>query len=81
MSASGESGSFLFFESDDKSSWSKSVLEQLPTEGKGMNFDGWLSSISLELGEDGSDGKPEESEADDTVTGEMDGVQLRTVSF
>ena len=80
---SGESGSFLFFEAGDKSSCSKSVLEQLPTGGEGMKFDGSRSSTSVELGEDRSDGKPEESEVleDDTVVGDMDGVQLRTVSF
>ena len=48
-----------------------------------MKFDGLRSSTSVELGEDGNDGKPEESEVfeDDTVVGDMDGVQLRTVSF
>ena len=44
-----------------------------------MKFNGLRSSTSVELGEDGSDGKPEESEVfeDDTVVGDMDGVQLR----
>ena len=80
---SGESGSFLSFEAGDKSLCRKSVLEQLPTGGEGMKFDGLRSSTSVELGEDGSDGKSEESEVfeDDTVVGDMDGVQLRTVSF
>ena len=56
-------------------------MGQLPTGGEGMNFEGWLNSISVELEEIRSDGKPEQSEADDTVAGEMDSVQLRTVFF
>ena len=45
-----------------------------------MNLDGWLKSFSGELGEDGKSEESEELETDDTVAGDIEGVQFRIVS-